>query len=140
MLATDATKKWISQLLSNDSTVNAKINSQVFQSVGDLKSSFPFVVYDFLTGNDVGGLCREIIQTDFYLQVKMIFNKALSDSDRIATSKMDELIRSTENQVSDGYVFTAKRLQPVDYKEPLQGSDSLFYHIGGVYMVSVHVQ
>lgn len=140
MIVTDAIKNWLHNKFTGDATIFASINTRIFQSVGDEKSLYPFVVYDFLTGEDIHGLCREILLTEIFIQVKFIHNKPLTNGDRAVTSKIHEVLQSTASEISNGYVFIAKRVQPIDFKEPIPGSTTVYYHIGGVYMVSIHTQ
>lgn len=137
MIESDALKNWLYAKLNGNATVAAGVATRIYQSVAPEKAVYPFVVFDFLIGLDVPGICDARVKTEFQVQVKLLHNKTPGATERTLLETIDSLFQNTTNDISNGYVFTSRRLSAVDYKEPKPNSAEIFYHIGGVYFVQV---
>lgn len=129
-------KKWIADLLQGDATLTALIpimNIFVDQAYRDL--GFPYIVISYSPGVDVPGLgtVREMTVASFF--VRVVTEGAPTDDDRSAEVRMDYLLQHAVNQTSGGFLFSSRRVQPIDLPEYDENKRVRYHSLGGIYRV-----
>lgn len=132
----DVAETWLEAALTGDATVNALISGRVFDAPPPENTTYPYVIYNPSSMNDVRGVGTTRIASDTMFTVKAV---AQTDDHSVLTplvSAMDDaLTLSQPASVSGGTVHSCVRERPVKYREFTNGKH--FVHRGGEYAIFV---
>lgn len=151
MYELDALGKFIYARIANDGEIIAAgLAARVFQDQAPDKVSYPFILFNFQSGADVGGLGIVRVLLSAVYQIKVITRGAPTDADRVTAYRLDRLFqtvaasaqeltrRELAGDQTETLVISARRESPVQYVENDHQSKQVFYHRGGLFRFDVH--
>jgi hypothetical protein len=137
-------RKWIYDALKADGTLAALIggasNPRIYFGQAPEKAVYPFVLFNLQAASDVQGLCLPRVATSPVFQVKVICDGPPSADVRTIADRIDLVLGQAVTQISESYVFSGRRIQPLEYIEPKRDSSSYYTHSGGLYRLLVYPQ
>jgi hypothetical protein len=130
--------RWLYVTLSEDATLIAQGIKGVRDYIPE-QAEFPRIVYNLQAGRDVNGIGGVRLLTRPLYQIKLI-NKGNIESNYLPLiERMDELLHNKTNETFEGYVFSARREQEINYFEPGEkGTDIVYRHVGGLYRIDCY--
>jgi hypothetical protein len=132
------TEKWIFGKLSGDSALNTAVGGRIFGYIAPQGTGYPLVLFNLQAGRDIQGPGTSRIQSELLYQVKVISKGPADANTRTALDRIDELIGKAVHNLSDGFLFSARREQPINYHET--NGDIRFQHTGGLYRIYCYPQ
>ena len=131
-------QKWIYDKLVADPDVEDVIGTRVYANQAPEGVDFPLILFSFQGGFDTrgNGTCR--IQTNPVFQIKVICESAPDDDVLLVADRIDELFQEAVTEISEEYVFSSRREQPVQFAEPKPGSAEIYTHVGGLYRLVIY--
>ncbi len=131
-------EQWLVATLTGDATITDLIADRVYSPRAPEGAVFPLIVFNFQSGEDVSGLGTKRVLARQTFQIKVICRDAVTDDVDTLCDRIDVLINAISNTTSDGFTFSARRLQLIDYPETDVNSARLFFHRGGYYRFDTH--
>lgn len=133
-------QKWIYDTLVNDAATTAIIGQRVYHGVAPKGTAYPFIVFSHQGGPDTQGVCTVRIQANPVFQIKVISDGNPNQSARDVADRIDGLFQEAVTQISDGYVFSSRRTQPIDYVESKPNGGGHYTHLGGLFRLVIYPQ
>ncbi len=125
--------QWLYATLSGDVTLMALV-SGVHNALAAQGAALPYVVFNFQGGGDVRGVGPTRIMTSALYQVKAVGSGASYAPLKSAVDRIDTLLQGASGSVTDGWIYSCVREQPIAYVETTAGG-AQFRHLGGFYRI-----
>lgn len=125
--------QWLYATLSGDVTLMALV-SGVHNALASQGAALPYVVFNFQGGGDVRGVGPTRIMTSALYQVKAVGSGASYAGLKTAVDRIDVLLQGASGSVTDGWIYSCVREQPIAYVETTTGG-AQFRHLGGFYRI-----
>lgn len=131
-------QKYIVDKLSGAASVTAAVSTRIYADQAPENTTFPYVLFNLLGALDSrGNNTRRLLARPLF-QIKVISKGSPSTVVRTAVDAIDDLFQTAVNDVSEGFVFSARRELPISYVEPARDSAQVFTHYGGLYRLFIH--
>lgn len=139
-MANELTKarKWIYETLVNDAATTAIVGQRVYPNKARAGTAYPLIVFSHQGGPDTQGVCTVRIQANPIFQIKVICDGDPDQSARDVADRIDELFQTAVTQILDEYVFSSRRIQPIDYPEPKSNGGGHYTHLGGLFRLVIY--
>jgi hypothetical protein len=131
-------QKWIYDTLVNDAETTALIGQRVYHGQARAGTLYPLIVFSHQGGPDTQGVCTVRIQANPIFQIKVICDGNPNQQARDVADRIDELFQTAVTQISDGYVFSSRRIQPIDYIESKPNGGGHYTHVGGLFRLLIY--
>lgn len=131
-------QKWIYDVLVADAEAIAIVGTRIYHGQAPKGTAYPFVLFSFQGGADTQGVCTVRIQANPVFQIKVVADGNPNQQARDVADRIDELFQAAVTQISDGYVFSSRREQPVNYTEPKPHGGGHYTHLGGLYRLAIY--
>jgi len=131
-------ERWITYALTADAQLAGVVSTRIYRDQGPEEADYPFVVFNFQSGEDTNGQgpCRILTRNTY--QIKVIAKGEHDDNSRLAADRIDEVIAKAvrAQHPSDLTLkFSGYRESLVGYTEPNRDSSLVFRHLGGLYRI-----
>ena len=125
---------WLYSTLSGDAALAAAVTG-FYSDVAPQEATFPYVIYSFQGGHDVGTVNATRIWSSLLYQVKVVSNASSFGAIAAIVRQIDSLLHRTSGTPSGGVVVSCDRQDPLRYVEFTAGKQYL--HLGGLYRLQV---
>lgn len=131
-------QKWIYGKLSVDPDVLGAVALRIYANQAPEGVQFPLILFTYQGGFDTrgNGTCR--IQTNPLFQIKVICEGAPDGAARLVADRVDTLFQEAVTEISEEYVFSSRREQPIQYAESVPDSAQILTHVGGLYRLVIY--
>ena len=127
--------QWLYATLNGDATLMALV-SGVHNAIATQGAALPYVVFNFQGGGDVRGVGPTRIMSSALYQVKAVGGGASYAPLKAAVDRMDLLLQGASGSVTDGWIYSCVREQPIAFYETTPGGVQ-YRHAGGLYRIVV---
>lgn len=131
-------QKWIYDTLVNDAATTAIIGQRAYHGKAPVSIAYPLIVFSHQGGQDTQGVCTVRVQANPIFQIKVITDGNPNASAQTVADRIDELFQTAVTQISDGYVFSSRRMQPIDYIEAKPNGGGHYTHVGGLFRLVIY--
>ena len=131
-------RKWIYETLVNDAATTAIVGQRVYPNKARAGTTYPLIVFSHQGGPDTQGVCTVRIQANPIFQIKVICDGDPDQNARDVADRIDELFQTAVTQILDEYVFSSRRIQPIDYPEPKPNGGGHYTHLGGLFRLVIY--
>jgi hypothetical protein len=131
-------KKWIKSKLAADGETAGIVETRIYTNESPKATKYPYIFFNLQGGFDTRGAGTVRIQSNPVFQIKVITDGHPDDNDRTVADRIDELFQNAVTEISDGFVFSSRREQPIDYPDPKPDSSGFFTHLGGLYRLLIY--
>jgi hypothetical protein len=100
-------------------------------------TKFPYILGNFMAGIDIPALGTERIQTHADFQWRVVTEGVPTANDRAAELLMDNLLQTTVVDLSYGWLFTCRRIAPLNRLETDAQQIVRYHNFGGIYRLWV---
>lgn len=128
-------EKWLFTTLKNDATLDPLIADRVYGYRPPTGATFPVIVFNFQAGRDIQGNGVHRNMTRPLYQIKAIVRGSLSTAQRDIANRVDDIVQNIESVAFEGFIFSARREQPIAYAEQGDDAEQRFFHLGGIYRI-----
>jgi len=125
--------QWLYATLNGDTALMALV-SGVHNAEAPQGAALPYAIFSFQGGGDVRGVGPTRIMVSALYQVKSVGGGASYGPLKAPVDRIDELLQGASGSVSDGWIYSCVREQPIAYKETSPGG-AQFRHLGGLYRI-----
>lgn len=131
-------QKWIYDKLSVDPDIVGAVALRIYANQAPEGAPFPLILFTYQGGFDTrgNGTCR--IQTNPVFQIKVVCEGSPDDAARLVADRIDALFQEAVTEISESYVFSSRRDQPIQYAEPVPDSAQILTHVGGLYRLVIY--
>lgn len=105
----------------------------------DGNPTFPYILGNFMGGNDVQGLGTARQQTQGDFQWRVVTEGPPDDAANQASVYMDQSLQSAAEQVLNGFKFSSRRVAPIDRPEWDRLKNKSYRNTGGIYRIWISV-
>lgn len=134
MAELNAIDKFLYDQLAGDSALTDVVGQRIYGEMAPDEAAFPYVVYQFLTGNDLAVINGTRIWSNCTYMVKAIDEAQSYEGDlKTAAGRIDAVLHKQSGSNANGTVYSSVREQPYRMLEPDQGRQ--FRHLGGIYRI-----
>lgn len=137
--------KWIFHTLSTDTILAPLVGARIYSDEVAEGALFPAIVFNLQAGRDFQGTGGKRLLTRPLYQIKVIARGGGSNASASASAsalpiitRVDEILQNTKAEIYDGYVFSARREQEINYREKGGETGSYFKHVGGLYRIDCY--
>jgi len=133
-------KKWIYDSLSGNAEITAVVSTRIYSDYcPDPPASrvFPYVLYEYLGGNDVDGLGTSRILSEPLFQVRVVTEGRPTTATRRAAKRITDVLGVAVYQLSGDWYFTARREQPVNRPETDTATGKKYHNLGGLFRLYI---
>ncbi len=127
--------KWLTEVLATDATLIGHVSGRVINGKIPAGAVFPLINFNFMAGRDVPANGTVRIMTRPLFQIKGIVRGPMSEIAQSIADRIDTLIQNASSVVFEGFVFSARREQPIAYDETGPDPEVRFFHLGGLYRI-----
>lgn len=131
-------QKWIYDKLEADSDIANVVGARIYANQAPEGAAFPLILFSYQSGFDTRGIGTCRIQTNPIFQIKVICEGAPGSSILLVADRIDVLFQEAVTEISEEYVFSSRREQPLQYAEPKPGSAEFYTHTGGLFRLVVY--
>ena len=96
---------------------------------------FPYILGNFMGGFDVQGMGTARQQTHGDFQWRVVTDGPPGDDAYEAEGHMDDALQTAVNDPQNGWLFTCRRVAPIDRPEFDKVKTKQYHNIGGIYRV-----
>ena len=124
----------IYSILTNDTTL-MNIVSDVYRNIGIKSATYPFVVYQHISGNDTYTLTQRVSEPARY-QIKVIDKGYSAVNAKTAIARIDVLLTDQDLDVSGKETWVVRRRGEFEYAQ--MGEFGVIYqHVGANWMIEM---
>ncbi|MGE0294939.1 MAG: hypothetical protein AB7P97_21545 [Hyphomonadaceae bacterium] len=127
--------KWLTETLKEDATLIGYVAGRVYNDQPPSSPVFPLIRFNFMAGRDVQGNGTVRVMTRPLFQIKTIVRGPMSEVAQSIADRIDTLIQNASSVVFEGFIFSARREQPIAYPESGPDPEIRFLHLGGLYRI-----
>lgn len=131
-------QKWIRDKVAGDDSIIGVVVDRIYADRAPVGADVPFVLFSFQSGFDTRGNGTVRIQSNPTFQIKVVSEGPITDDVLLVADRLDTLFQEAVTEISESYVFSSRRLQPLSYVEPRPGSTSYYTHTGGLYRLVIY--
>lgn len=124
-------EEFLVSTLTGDATLMAQLPGGVWNIEAPEGTPYPFLVFQFMSGNDFAAVGALRIWTNMIYLVKVIADAADFDSLNAVAARLDAVLHGTSGTVSSGVVWSCTREQTI--RLPDQLANRQFRQAGGLY-------
>jgi len=129
---------WLTTILSGDATLMGLAPGGVFSDTAPDDTLQPYVLFQYIGGNDVKGNGPHRYMTDATYIVRGVHeSKSAAVIDQVA-ARIDVLLDGQRGTAAGGIIQGCTRLRPYVFMDTYQGNDGLDHqerHLGGFYRI-----
>lgn len=129
-------KAWLYSVLSGNAEITARVGTRIFADFvpePPANRVFPYIVYNFMAGNDIDGLGVNRLVSNPLFQVRVVVEGRPTTAARLVDKRIDTVLHNAVHQLSGDYYFTARREQPIDRTELDASTGKQYSNIGGLF-------
>ena len=138
-------KAWIYTILAANVDIAARVGTRIYSDFVPeplANRTYPYILYEYLGGNDVDGLGSNRILSFPLFQIRLVTNGTNGNgrptaSDRLAEKRIDTVLQNAVHQLSGDYYFSARREQSVNRYELDTATGKQYANIGGLYRLFI---
>ena len=128
-------KKWIYDSLVADTDLTAIVSTRVYADRVPPAPTFPYVLYNLMSGFDIQGVGTTRESTSALFQIRVVTLGAPDTNARKADYRIDQVFKSQRNVLSGDFYFTSWRSDTIDRAEYDQLANKQYHNLGGLYRV-----
>lgn len=138
----NAVNDWVHDGLVADAQIAARINSRAYLLALPQSPTYPSILYGLQAATDFQGLGTVRILTRPLFWIRLITRGHPTAADNLVLDRLDEIIGKAVTQraistASDEYILSARRVQPIQFKEDDLKTGGFYIHTGGLYRIEV---
>lgn len=130
--------KWIYGKLAANATITGIVATRIYARKAPKDAAYPLIVFNFQGASDSQGVGTARVLTRPLYQVKVICKNNPDDTVYTVADEIDELIGKGIHELQSDVRISSRREAPLEYIEDTPNSDKSFFHLGGLYRLSIH--
>lgn len=133
-------KAWIYTALHNNADIAAAVGTRIYDSyVPGTPASrvFPYIVFNFMGGNDVDALGTSRLLSQPLFQVRVVCEGRPTATVRKVDKRISDVLGVAVYQLSGDWYFTARREQPIDRPELDTATGKQYHNLGGLFRLYI---
>lgn len=137
MSETLVAERWLTDILSNDTTLTGLINGRVYGYVAPENADLPLVIFKFFDGADETGVGAVRLYSALQYIVEVIGEGESFVALETIANRVDVLLHGKNNLLVDGgNIVECIRVRPTASVEVIEGGLQ-YRHLGGIYQLMV---
>lgn len=138
----NAVNDWVHDGLVADSQIAARVGSRAYLLALPQSPAYPSILFGLQAATDFQGLGTVRILTRPLFWIRLITKGHPTAADNLVADRLDEIIGKAVTQraistANDEYILSARRIQPIQFKEDDVAKGEFFIHTGGLYRIEV---